>query len=342
MTIQEAVWASLHFRFMGAKTQSVTVAVVSICGAAHLARCLDALAAQEGAPVFNVVVVYDPHLTGVSALREHYPHVRMVASEAKRAPVELASRAVREATGDLILLTEDHCEPRRDWVRRLSEAQTQDRAAVGGVIESDADASPVDWAYYYSDFFRYMKPVPTGPSPTLSVCNIAYRRAYLDEISTLWESFFHETAINNAMRERFGPLWMVPEAEVRIRRHVRLADAMYERYAFGRLFGCARLDSARSGRRIYYIALASALPLLVLSRLTKKAFMRPSILPIFVRSLPALILMVVAWSWGEWLGYLTHRRPDSMVVAPEVEMEQDVKPQALPRGAIDVPGGESH
>src|SRR5262245_1632988 len=106
------------------KLQTVTVAVVSICGAAHLQRCLDAVARQRNAPPFDVLVVYDPHLEDVAALRSQYPHVRMVSNEEQRSPLELAARAVQLATGDLILLTEDHCVPNPDWVRSLFDAQS--------------------------------------------------------------------------------------------------------------------------------------------------------------------------------------------------------------------------
>lgn len=297
---------------------SVTVAVVSICGASHLIRCLDAIAAQQDAPPFDVVVVYDPHLTDIPPLRERYPHVRMVANEGQRTPLELASRAIQEATGDVILLTEDHCEPSPDWVRRLCEAQMPGRAAAGGVVETPIDVSPVDWAFYFADFYRYLKPVSAGPSATLTVCNVAYRRAHLERIRPLWHTVFHETAINDALREHFGPLWMVPEAEVKMRRHVRFSDALHERYAFGRLFGCTRLDFASSGRRAYYTAFAPLIPFLLMARMTAKALTHRRILPFFVCSLPSLMLMVLAWAWGEWLGYVTRRRPGPFVVAPEV------------------------
>jgi hypothetical protein len=32
-----------------------------------------------------------------------------------------------------------------------------------------------------------------------------------------------------------------------------------------------------------------------------------------------LTLMVLAWSWGEWLGYLTDRYPSRLTTAPETE-----------------------
>jgi hypothetical protein len=296
----------------------VTVAVVSICGAAHLTRCLDALAAQTGAPPFEVVVVFDPHLEDVPALQPRYPDVRLVSNEGQRTPLELASRAVREAGGDIVLLTEDHCVPRPDWVATLLAAVRPGRGAVGGVVEPESEARAVDWAFFYVDFFRYMRPVREGPSPSLTVCNVAYRRSDLEAIRPLWESFFHETAINDALRKRFGPLWLVPEAEVRMRRTVRFADAVYERYAFGRLFGCTRLVFAGPARRLFYTVFAPTLPLLLLGRMAAKAVRRPPVWLRFLKAAPALAVMVLAWSWGEWLGYLTRRRPRTLVVAPEI------------------------
>ncbi len=302
---------------MPTKDETVTVAVVAICGATHLTRCLDALQAQVNAPRFNVVVVYDPHLEDVPALAERYPAVRMVANAGQRSPLELAARAVAEATGDRIFLTEDHCIPQPDWVRRLYDAQAPGRAAVGGTVRTSAESNSVDWAFYAVDFFRYMPPVSPGPSPSLTVCNVAYRRDQLQAIESLWREIFHETAINDALRERFGELWLAADAEVSMRRNVRFGDAVYERYAFGRLFGCTRLQFA-ADRRLYYSLLAPALPVLLLGRIARKALRSRESTIRFARALPVLIVLVAAWSWGEWLGYLTRKRPRSLVVAPEI------------------------
>ena len=304
---------------MDRQIQSVTVAVVAICGAAHLARCLEGLAVQEDAPSFDIVVIYDPHLTDIPRLRNSYPHVRMIANQGQHSPLELASRAIQEAPGELVLLTEDHCTPCRDWVKQLCENQTAEYAAVGGCVETDEGVSPVDWAFFYVDFFRYLRPFCAGPSPSLTVCNVSYRRVYLEAIRPLWATFFHETAINDALRERFGPLWITPHAKVRMRRHVQLIDAIYERYAFGRLFGCTRLEFSSRGRRLYYAVLAPTLPILLLGRMLWKALAHRRIMSMFLRSLPVLIILVLAWSWGEWLGYLTNRRPGSLVAAPEFQ-----------------------
>ncbi len=311
-----------------APSSSITVAVVSICGASHLSRCLAALDAQEEAPPFDLLVVYDPHLEDVAALGAIRPDVRFVANEGQRTPLELASRAVHEAGGELVILTEDHCIPRPDWVRRLVEAQRPDRAAVGGSVDALPGATSLDWAFYLVDFFRYMPPLGAGPSPSLTVCNVSYRRDRLDAIGDLWREIFHETAINDALRSRFGQLWLEPNAAVAMRRHVGFRDAVYERYAFGRLFGCTRLEFSPAWRRAYYVLLAPTLPVLLLTRMALRSLASARARVRFVRSFPHLVALVLAWSWGEWLGYLTRRRPRSELVAQElgesIEVEKDV------------------
>lgn len=297
---------------------TITVGVVGICGAPHLRRCLAALDAQREAPAFDILVVHDPHLEDIAAMSGEHPDVRFVANAGQRTPLELAARAVAEASGELVLLTEDHCVPAPGWVRAMAEAQAEDRAVVGGAVEPLPGTTDADWAFYLVDYYRYMPPVSEGPSPTLTVCNASYRADRLAEIADVWRDIFHETAINEALSARFGTLWLCPEARVAMRRHVRLRDALYERYAFGRLFGCTRLQFQPAWRRWYYVAFAPVLPILLLGRMKAASFRSWTNAVRFLRALPYTAALVVAWSWGEWLGYLTRRRPRSELVAPEV------------------------
>ena len=71
----------------------------------------------------------------------------------------------------------------------------------------------------------------------------------LAQVTDLWDTYFHETAIHEALRERFGTLWLEPRSVVTMSRHVTLRDAVYERYAFGRLFGCTRICFVSGGKR---------------------------------------------------------------------------------------------
>jgi len=297
---------------------AVSVAVVAICGADHLMRCLAALAVQNDAPAFETVVAYDPSLQGMDEVARHYPEVRMSANQGQRTPLELASRALQNSRGEVVLLTEDHCIPDADWIRNLLGALEDGCAAVGGVVQPDEQASATDWAFYFVDFFRYADPVVDGPSPTLTVCNVAYRRLDLEKIDPSWKDFFHETSVNDELRSHFGPLKLYAGARVTMRRHVRFIDAVRERYAFGRLFGCTRMQRTSQPLRLVYTLGAPLLPGLLLGRMVHKSLTDASLRTQLARSILPLSAMVLAWSWGEWLGYLTRRRPEDLTVAREI------------------------
>ncbi len=296
----------------------ITVAVAGICSAGHLHRCLSAIAQQEDAPPFDVLVICDPGLDDLDALRRLFPAFRIVVNEGQDTPVELGSCLAREATGDLILYTEDSCTPASRWVRNMVDAQAPGRAVVGGRIEARSGGTALDWAFYFVDFYRYAGPLAAGEVPTLSVCNASYKKAELEAVREVWEDLFHETAVNEALRARFGALWIEPQSEVAMHRHVRFADAVYERYAFGRLFGCTRSKYVSAGARWLYALAAPILPALILGRMLRKIRSAPPLRPHFVRALPWLFVLVLAWSWGEFIGYVTLRHPRSVAAAQEI------------------------
>jgi glycosyl transferase family 2 len=299
------------------RAPSATVVVVTICSARHLARCLDALAAQELSLRFDILVAYDPRLAEVPAVTRRYAGVRLAETGSAQTPPELAARAIPAATGDVILLTEDHCEPGPEWVHHLVENHAADRGAVGGTVDVRPHASSIDWAFFFADFFRVAPPAAPGPSRALTVCNVAYRRADLTAIRAIWQQRFLETDVNAALARRVGPLQLVPAARVRTWRHVSLLGGSRERYELGRLFAAARVADATPGRRLFWSVGAPLLPLLLLSRMAVKALRTPPLLASFLRALPALTLFTLTWSWGEWVGYLSRRGPRVLTIERE-------------------------
>ncbi len=217
-----------------ASRSTVAVAIVCICGAEHLERCLAALMAQQGVPPFQMVVACDPLIPGIDAVAQRHPEARIFSNADEHTPLELTSAALRACDAGVMPLTEGHCVPRSDWVRRMLAARAPGRAVAGGRVEIRGDASTVNWAVYFVDLFRHAAPVTEGPSPNLTVCNVAYDREKLDAVRDLWRVRFEEPAVHGALRERSGTLWLVPESEVAMRRSVSLRAARYEGYAFGR------------------------------------------------------------------------------------------------------------
>jgi hypothetical protein len=300
-----------------AQLPTVAIAVVCICSSEHLVRCLEALRRQVGVAPFRVVVCHDPELAGIDEVAKRFPEARISSNPQERTPLELAAAALRACDEDVLLLTEDHCIPREDWVRSMLAARAPNRAVVGGRIEIRPDASPLDWAFYYVDFYRYAAPVKDGPSPTLTVCNVAYDRALLDTVRDLWSMSFEEPTVHDALSNRFGSLWLTSDSEVTMHRTVSFGEALRERYAFGRFFGHTRMTRASRGRRWAYAAFAATLPMLLLGRMTMKAVSSPKLFSKYLRAFGPVVALVLCWSWGEWLGYVTGRPPRRLALAVE-------------------------
>jgi hypothetical protein len=288
---------------------TVSVGVVCMSDTQHLTRCLHALRSQRDAPEFEITVACDPRIPDIETVRGSFPETRIVVNAGQRTPLELASLALRECRGELILLTKDHCVPGPDWVRTMVNAQASDRSVVGGRVEPARDASAADWAFFFIDYYRYTSPVAAGWTSSLTACNVSYDRGRLEAVRSVWQDTFVETAVNNALAARFGGLWLEAASEVTTHRKLTLREAVRERYIFGRLFGYSRLAGANLGRRLFYAAFTPALPLLLLARLTRTALRSRRHATALMRAWLPLALMVLGRSMGEWLGYITARPP---------------------------------
>lgn len=280
----------------------------------HLEGCLEALHEQLKPPEMEVLVTCDARLAGMYALERRYDKVRFLSADklrtARRGPSrehhdELRGIGIRQARGRLVALIEDHGRPDARWCARLVEEHRPQHAAVGGAMENGIDR-PLNWAVYFSDFGRYQNPVPGGPSPYLSDANVCYKRDSLDQIADVWGDCYNETRVHAALRARGATMWLSPDVVVyQHRLNLRLLPVLRERYVWGRSYAATRTEAAPTGKRMVLAALSPALPLVLLQRQLRTVLERRRNRRAFFRALPLLVLLNVAWSIGEFVGYAT-------------------------------------
>lgn len=309
----------------------VSVVVIAICSLSQLHRAIRAIEDQGFSGTVQIIVAADPRLGDLAELRSTFTRSIFLSREDCRTPIELTVMALEAAQGDRVVLTEDSCIASPGWLAAITSVSPDGRGAVGGIVEAMPGISDAMWAFCYVDFFKYMRPLSAGAAATLSVCNVAYRRSDLAEVAEAWSKGFVETEMHGLLEQKFGPLWLSPDAEVRVVRNVTFGDAVYERYAFGRLFGAARIAESPMKRRLFYVLATPALPVLLMSRMLAKARSDSALMKRFISALPELLTMVFAWSWGEALGYITKRRPARITTAPE----KDVKLQLADAASAD-------
>lgn len=305
----------------------MTVVVIVLIGGDLLRRCLQALAAQREASALQVIVPYDDAHSDVGRLAEEFSGVRFVYVEGRHTYAQLRSVGVGKATSDVIALLEDHCVPDPHWAREIVRAHKGAVMAVGGPVDKLTPDTALNWSLYLADYVRYARPLPAGPVEHLTDCNVSYKRSDLDAIADVWTREFHEPEVHAALQERGGTLWFDPGVLVHQQRPISLAEAVKDRYAFGRLFGSRRVEGQPIGVRAKMAAMGLLLPPLLVARVGRIVFSKKRYRGDFLRALPYVVLMNTLWATGEVVGYITARSAASL--APS---EQKVDARSAPAG----------
>lgn len=125
----------------------VTVVVPVRNGARVLPGCLDALAAQDGAPPFEVVVVDNGSTDRTGDVAHAHPVVTRVVAE--RTPGSYAARnaGVAAARAPVLAFTDADCRPDPSWLRAGLDALAG-ADLVGGDVRAVVSPRPTTWERY--------------------------------------------------------------------------------------------------------------------------------------------------------------------------------------------------
>jgi hypothetical protein len=269
----------------------LSVVVVTLVDQAHLDHCLEALTKQQTTARFEVIIPCDESLGDVNAMIMRYRDWKFVRTHGTQTYAQLRSLGVRQARGRLVAVTEDHCLPEPDWVKSIVEEHANAPVAIGGVVEKTPPDDALNWAVYFLDYLRYMPPVEAGETHELTDLNVSYKMSALQEIAGVWQREFHEPNVH----------------------------ALWDRYAFGRLFGSTRVAETPLGKRLLYAALAPALPVLLVARLSGHIRRKKRHKKEFLMALPAIVLLATAWAFGEFIGYVTRKSDPRLAPQPDPE-----------------------
>ncbi|MEO8367679.1 MAG: glycosyltransferase [Candidatus Solibacter sp.] len=293
--------------------QSLSVVVITVEGPVRLRQCLAALRAQDAAPA-EILAPWDPARGDTASLQREFPEVRFLhAGCAHWTYARLRTLGVSQAKGSMVALTEDHFTPAADWCRQIVAAHAAPHAAIGGAVEKDTPDKALNWAFYFADYLRYLDPCE-GPSPSLTDGNVTYKRTALMEIAGVWQAEFHENLVHRALASRGESLWLSPRIVVRQKRDVSFREAVYDRYAFGRLFGSTRVEGLSTIDRVKLALACGLLPPVLVSRVIQHVLRTGRYRAALLRTLPALCLLSTIWAWGEFAGYCTGR-PEKTLAA---------------------------
>jgi len=267
-------------------------------------KVLDALSAQPGLERAEVLVADGRETPGREDFSAGRPWLRHLKLPPQTMPA-LKAAAIREARGELIAILDPYDLPEPNWLAEIVASMSRtEAAAVGGEVLFGGPDTAANRAAYLFEYGAFTPPMQAGRTTgEMPGNNLVYRRrALLGDCGDLlsggfWKPFFHER-----ISARGGHFEINPAMRVRHATSYVLGPFAARRFQYGRCFGAMRRRGAPAATKLFYIATAPAVPLVLTWRHVRRAWSHPENRQAVPRAFFALVYICFAWGLGEWLG----------------------------------------
>ncbi len=300
----------------------ISIVMTIVDGGQTLVDCLDALMKQEGGYKIEVLIPYDQVTLDAGELADHYPDFTFInlgeilgggmpkdALAMHRFYDTRRAEALKVARGRLIGIIEDRGLPAPNWVSEMISLHDKyPHGVIGGAVDNAID-SLWNWAIFFCDFGRYQAPIHVENPEYVTDTNIVYKADTLMRHRALWDERYVESELHWAMA-RAGETMMISDRAVtsQNRPPMPLHTLLSERFHWARMFGQVRGAEISLLQRLKYAGAAPILPFVLLLRHGRRQWDKGRHMGVFYRAVPRTLLLLIAWSAGEFTGYLEARR----------------------------------
>ncbi len=282
----------------------VSIAIACVNGLPYIEECLRSFERQGDAISYEVIVADRCNNGCRDAVRRH-PNATLIEVDRPATVPELRALAIRQARGELVGITEDHCVAPDGWLAAMVRAHAEGHRIVGGPIENAATRRLVDRAVFYCEYSGFAPPLSRGPG-AVPGNNTTYDRALLPLIDDLLDQGVWEEEFNARLAGHGHAPYVEPAALMIHKKSFGLGEFMVQRYHYARSYAGLRLRRAPLWCRPVYAGFAmTLLPPMLLARIIRDVWARHRRRRELAASLPLLALFVAAWGWGEFVGYLS-------------------------------------
>lgn len=281
----------------------LSVVIPSVNGFADLEGCLQALEAQRADHDLEVLVIDRLGSSLRGAVHVQFPLVRTIEVPSTTSIPEMRAIGIRAATAPAVGILEDHVLVRPGWASAMLGAIREGAEVVGGSVENAATDTVIDWASFLCEYSHCLPPLPAGEVDWLTGNNVVYRRDLLERHFDVIDRHGWEVDLHEAIKAGGTPLVCRPDIVVDHKKHFTLGEYLELRYNYSRSYAGARLRGAGRGKRAVYALAGLALPPVLFYRTVSRILAKGRHRDWLVRGAPAIAVFVVAWAWGEIVGY---------------------------------------
>lgn len=228
---------------------------------------------------------------------------QVVGLEDFASPSVARAAGVQAAQAPVIVFTEDHSFPEKDWAEALVKRHKESWTGVGPMVYNANPGTLLSWTNFLMEYGEWTTPLPGHPLRHIPGHNSSYKRkALLAYGSNLADMLQSESPMQWDMMRKGHRFCIEPRAKTYHLNYSVFWKTFPFRFGSGRLFATRRAQSWPVAQRWLYVLASPLIPLIRTSRVLRTAYRIgqgkriPQILPI------AFILLVMD-GFGEMVGY---------------------------------------
>jgi glycosyltransferase involved in cell wall biosynthesis len=272
-----------------------------------LETCLQSLERQNLRRSIEIIVAGGPVETARSAAAR-YPAVRFLPFGERLGTPQLTKRALEQARGPVVVVTDPHCVFPPDWLEKLCRAHESEFAVIGGTVDYGGPDTLVGWTCYLADYGAFMPPERRRVTSLLAGNHVSYKRSVVqNSLGSMqegyWKFFFH----GDLERQGIGFL-LDPELVVYCVQSETCWRFAGRYYLNALQFAAMRAQRMSLPARLLHLMTAPALPPLLLYRRLRAVWKKKRNRARILLAIPLLAVFVTSWSAGELAGYLLGSR----------------------------------
>lgn len=284
----------------------ISVIVVAYNASPTIRHCLAALRRQTDSG-FEVIVVDSSSDDTASLVQTEFPEARIIHSDMRLYPGAARNRGIQAAWGEIIAFVDSDCVAAPNWVETLRRTYADpSTAAVGGAVIPANPESRVGWSAWFCEFSSWAPAGEVRAMRDIPTCNISYRAAVLQRVGPFREhGYCSDTALNWKLTNAGYTLVFHPDLVVAHFNLTSIRRFLWKQKMHGNAFSRMRCEERHFtvARRAIYAVGCSMLPILAWMRMLRRE-LPPGYDGQAWRSMPVIVAGLLAWTWGEALGYV--------------------------------------
>lgn len=282
----------------------VSVVIASVNGRPSIDECLTALSKQQGQFEAEILVVDCCQDGTAEYISANFPEVKLLHISERLGIPALRAMGMSQATGDIIVIIEDHVIVDGNWFEEIIKAHQSGYKVVGGAVENGSVDRIVDWAVFLCEYSHTMLPIPHGEAEEITGNNVSYRREVLDQVDEsikrdYWEYFLHEELKKSGVK-----FFSAPSIVVHHKKEFGFIYFMSQRFHYSRSFAAMRRSRVSILGRLFYVAFSPLLPFLMTWRIVRQVLQKKRLYKELLFSLPLLTIFMTSYACGEFMGYM--------------------------------------